>query len=228
MVTIVGLCAQCQSITIAERQYQLQITPHLSVSLSKDSAYVGSGKPTRQDDLICVPITVFNNSDAYALDVEVNLLMSYAKGAEVDLNAYLRKKKRNVVQVERMEKGTQWRIPQRNMCISVNPSEFYKSGRETCRVKVQVTWSDSLRRQHRLVHLAELVLAEVDETVPEHFWFHTVASYSTLGGWKEKWLVNRYWGLPFRNWPAHSGDREQARYKAGPKEAAHGIASRAS
>lgn len=193
------LFAQWQANQIARKSYELSITPRLSIATNFRVAYVGSSS-SRQDEVVCVPITVFNNSGAYALDVQFDLLMSYAKGMDTSLNEYLKKENRPLPYQNRLGPGEKWESRTDEFCMSVvnNAVETYKAGKEECKAQINLTWRDIQRKEHRLVHLARLVYAPPIERSGGYFWFKHIVSYDTLSGLLDKWRVKHYWRSPIR------------------------------
>ncbi len=196
LLAVVPLYFHWQANQIAGKSYELSITPRLSVATNFRTSHVGASGG--QDEVICVPVAIFNNSSAYALDVEFDVLMSRAKGEEVSLNQYLRSKNQLPPYRSRLAPGAEWQSRTNEFCISVvnNAIETYKSGKEQCKVQINLAWRDIQRKQHRLVHLAQLVYAAPSDRSGGYFWFERVGSYETLAGILGWWQVHRHWGLP--------------------------------
>ena len=140
--TLVGLVALLSLGYLVYRDRQAQI-PQLSVDVGWQRASVGTGSglmPPRQDNVVTVPIAVFNNSEVPALNLEFNLLLSDGSGRDIDLNHALKKDGQGTNQLGRLDPSRPWRL---SLAPSVNPNrEQYKSGVFGGKAQVQLTWED--------------------------------------------------------------------------------------
>ena len=170
--------------------------PRLSVDVGWQLAYVGAGSriiPPRQDNVVTVPIAVYNNSEVSALNLELNLLLSDGSGRDIDLNQELRKDGQGTNRLGRLDKPTPWRL---SIAPSVNPNrEQYKSGAFNCKAQVQLTWEDVRGKAYSQITLIQLRYARAVETYPEKFFWERIASYSSYGGRAEQTLLTKRWGF---------------------------------
>lgn len=170
--------------------------PRLSVDVGWQLAYVGAGSgivPPRRDNVVTVPIAVYNNSEVPALDLELNLLLSDGSGRDIDLNRALKKDGQGTNRLGRLDRSAPWRL---SIAPSVNPNrEQYKSGAFSCTAQVQLTWEDVRGRTYSQATLVQLRYAKSVETYPEKFFWERIASYSSYGGRTERVLLKKRWGL---------------------------------
>ncbi len=169
----------------------------LSINTSFRPSYVGRAV-RRDDEVVCVPIRILNNSNAYALNVEFDVLMRYARGSEVSLNEYLRQHSQIVPSLNRLEPGGKWESGSEEFCLStINGAvEAYRSGREECKVEIDLSWQDIRRRRHALIHVSRLTYALPQENSGGYFWLREIATYETSRGLLGAWDVKRHFGLP--------------------------------
>ena len=170
--------------------------PRLSVDVGWQLAYVGAGSgmvPPRQDNVVTMPIAVYNNSEVPALNLECNLLLSDGSGRDIDLNHELKKDGPGTNRLGRLDPSTPWRL---SLAPSVNPNrEQYKSGAFDGKAQVQLTWEDSRGRRYSQITLAQLRYAKRVETYPEKFFWERMASYSNYGNRREQNLLKKRWGF---------------------------------
>jgi hypothetical protein len=193
--TLAGLVALLTLWYTSCRDEQAKI-PRLSVDVGWQPAYVGAGSgiiPPRQDNVVTVPIAVYNNSEVPALNLELNLLLSDGSGRDIDLNQELQKDGQGTNRLGRLDKVRPWRL---SLAPSVNPNrEQYKSGAFNCKAQAQLTWEDVRGGTYRQVTLIQLKYAKPVETYPERFFWERVAAYSSYGGRTERVLLKNRWGL---------------------------------
>ena len=150
--TLAGLATFLTLCYIFYRDEQAKI-PRLSVDVGWQQAYVGVGGgiiPPRQDNVVTVPIAVYNNSEAPALNLELNLLISDGSGRAIDLNQELKKDGQGTNRLGRLDKSLPWRL---TIAPSVNPNrEQYKSG-ANCKIQVQLTWEDARGKKIGRAHV---------------------------------------------------------------------------
>lgn len=192
IAAIIALPFQVQSCRLQEEQK----TPHLSIDLRFGGVSIG---PTegRQDEVVTIPITVWNNSEAVALNVVLNLLISDGTGREADLNAYAKKMGSPVNQISRLGRNEPWRL---SLAPSVMPNakEQYKTGARRCKIIVQLTWQDVREKSYSQATLAELKYVPAIERYSEYFFWNPEQSFSSYGGRKEQRELKRHWTLPFK------------------------------
>ena len=192
--TLAGVVALLTLVYFWHRDEQSKI-PRVSVDVSWRLAYVGAGSgviPRRQDNVVTVPIAVYNNSEVSALNLEMNLLLSDGSGRDIDLNEELRKDGQGINRLGRLDKFAPWRL---SIAPSVNPNrEQYKSGDFNCKAQVQLTWEDVRGKTYSQLTLMRLKYAKAVETYPEKFFWERIASYSNYGGRAEQAMLKRRWG----------------------------------
>ena len=151
--TFAGLVALLSLGYLVSRDRQAQI-PRLSVDVGWPLAYVGAGSgiiPPRQDNVVTVPITVFNNSEVPALNLGFNLPLSDGSGRDIDLNHELKKDGQGTNRLGRLDQSRPWQL---SLAPSVNPNrEQYKSGAFGGKAQVQLTWEDVRGRVSRCTPL---------------------------------------------------------------------------
>ena len=176
-----------------DRQAQI---PRLSVDVRWQLVYVGAGSgiiPPRQDNVVTLPIAVYNNSEVPALNLELNLLLSDGSGRDIDLNHELKKDGQGTNRLGRLDQSRPWRL---SLAPSVNPNgEQYKSGVFSVKAQVQLTWEDIRGKVYSQVTLAQLRYAKRVETYPEKFFWERIASYSNYGNRREQNLLKKRWGF---------------------------------
>ena len=194
-LTLAGLAALLSLGYLVYRDRQAKI-PRLSVDVGWQLAYVGVGSgiiPPRQDNVVTVPITVYNNSEVPALNLELNLLLSDGSGRrDIDLNHELKKDGQGTNRLGRLDPSRPWRL---SLAPSVNPNrEQYKSGAFGSKAQVQLTWEDGGGRAYSQITLAQLRYAKQVETYHEKFFWERIASYSSYGNRTDRALLKRRWG----------------------------------
>lgn len=198
---IVNSSMMKQSIEKAEKAYQLskevfeiQNTPRLSAQIFGES-YVGPMEG-RIDEVVTTPIAVFNNSDAFAHKVTLDLLIADGTGREVSLNEYFRSVNAPIMYKERLSPREQWLIlPPKAMSSPGNSKELYATGKLNFKAKLQLTWTDAKGNEYKFVNLEKLKYVRVeDETVVEGFWFDSIKTYNSIDNKED---LERNWGLNF-------------------------------
>lgn len=194
-LTFAGFAALLTLAYFIYRDEQAKI-PRLSVDMGWQLAYVGAGSgilPPRRDNVITVPISVYNNSEVPALNLELNLLLSDGSGRDIDLNHELKKDEQGTNRHGRLDRSKPWRL---SLAPSVNPNrEQYKSGEFAAKAQVQLTWEDIRGRSHSQITLAQLRYAKQVETYPEKFFWERIASYNSYGHRRERDLLKKRWGI---------------------------------
>ena len=193
-LTLAGLAALLTLWYLYHRDEQSKI-PRLSVDAGWQLAYVGAGNgiiPPRQDNVVTVPVAVYNNSEVPALNLELNLLLSDGSGRDIDLNHELKKDGQGTNRLGRLDKSKPWQL---SLAPSVNPNrEQYKSGAFDCKAQVLLTWEDVRGRTYSQITLAQLRYAKQVETYHEKFFWERIASYSSYGNRTDRALLKRRWG----------------------------------
>jgi hypothetical protein len=203
ILTVLLLVAQCQGNQIANKGYALSITPRLSIATDFRAARVLGPSGGRKDDVVCIPVTIYNNSNAYALNIDLEILMLFANGQPpLSLNQFQIETNQPTTRISRLEPGKKWESHPDELCLSAasNAAEVYRQGTQQCRIEINLDWEDTQRREHRLVHFAELKYAEPTENTGGYFWFQPVVLYDTMSGFLNWWQINRHWGLSIY-WP---------------------------
>lgn len=198
---IVNSSMMKKSIEKADKAYQLskevfkiQNTPLLSAQIFGES-YVGPMKG-RINEVVTTPIAVFNNSNAFAHKVTLDLLIADGTRREVSLNEYFKSVNAPIMYKERLSPREQWLIlPPKAMSSPANSKELYATGKLNFKAKLQLTWTDTKGNEYKFVNLEKLKYVRVeDETVVETFWFNSSKTYNSVDNKEE---LERNWGLNF-------------------------------
>ncbi len=192
-IAVLALVHSLSSHQELVRIQNIRSVPRLSATASLGTVYVGAMEG-RVDDVVSVPMVVFNNSDSFAHDLIVDLLFADGTGREGSLNEYFRSVNAPIISRKRLEKGAVWNVGTRAISAPKNANELYESGKLKFKVKIQVQWKDDIGMSYRFIELAELVHVNAIESYGGGFWFKSLGSHSSIDEPNE---VNRYWGLPF-------------------------------
>jgi len=189
--TIISTIVAIGALLLAMENFKIQNTPRLTAK-SIGRVYAGPIQ-NRIDEVITVPITVFNNSDAFAYDVVLDLLFSDGTGREVSLNDYFKSVRLPITRKERMKKGEPWSL---NFAPSApnNAKDIYLAGEKKFKIKLQLEWKDAKGRKYKFVELAELTPSESIEGVSPQFWFESKGSYNSIDDPEE---IDNSWGMNF-------------------------------
>ncbi len=179
---------------LAKEVFEIQNTPRLSTQVFGQS-YVGPLKG-RIDEVVTIPIAVYNNSDTFAYKVNLDLLISDGTGREVSLNEYFKSVNAPMMYKESLSPREQWLIlPPKAMSSPANSKELYSSGKLEFKAKLQLTWKDVKGKEYKFVNLAKLQYVCIeDETKQEAFWFDSKGAYSSI---EDRDEVEKHWGLKF-------------------------------
>ena len=198
IISTVALIISVRACSRSDEIFKIQNTPRLSAQLSGES-YVGS-MPPRIDEVVTVPIIVSNNSDAFAYDVIIDLLISDGTGREVSLNDYFRSVNVPIMYKERMIPREQWiMIPPKAMSAPNNSRELYSTGKLTFKAKLQLGWKDVKGKKYKFVNLGELKYAHIKdgERSIESFWIDSKATYASYTSKDDKKNLDKNWGMNF-------------------------------
>ena len=206
LLALVGIVITAWVLDLFGPQAQLPTkqvaSPRLSLRTDFRPAYVGPARG-RIDEVVCVPVGIYNNSDAFALDPQFDILMNYTSWAKpTSLKQYQTDQKMPTSGMSRLERGAKWESSPNELCLSVvsNAAQIYQQGTQQCQIEINLEWLDAARKKYRLVHFAQLTYAEPAENTQGYFWFRPVAQYDTLSGPDSLSQVHRHWGLPI-DWP---------------------------
>lgn len=177
---------------IAKEVFEVQNTPRLSAQILGES-YVGPMEG-RIDEVVTIPIIVFNNSDTFAHKVTLDLLISDGTGRVVSLNDYFKSINAPIMYMERIIPRGQWPIiPAKAIPAPGNSKLLYSTGQLKFKAKLQLKWEDVKRREYKFVYLAELKYVHIkDEKEIEAFVFEPKGSYSSIDN---KNALEKFWGL---------------------------------
>ncbi len=184
-----------QDVSLASRQaIQPQEVPRLSVTCGRDAVHVGP-TPGRIDEVVEIPMTVFNNSSLVAYDLVLDVLFSDGTGREAGLNEYFKSIDAPPLGIPRLVGGAEWRVPTPAISAPPNAKQLYASGKLHFKIKLQLTWKDGAGTEHKFVELASLQYVAARERYSDAFWFKPVASYNSVENPDE---LKNQWGLPFK------------------------------
>ncbi|MDP3732686.1 MAG: hypothetical protein Q8R31_06695 [Candidatus Omnitrophota bacterium] len=175
---------------IAKEVFDIQNTPRLFAFIASPS-YAGS-VPNRTDEIVSVPIVISNNSNAFAYNVEVDVIFADGTGKVISLNEQEKKIPAPAIFKDRLTPSEQW-------VIGTFPSTFpgaresYILGKSKCKAKLQVKWKGAKGEKYKFINLEELKFARItDKVVTEYFWFDSLNNYSSIDDPKE---VDKNWGM---------------------------------
>lgn len=168
--------------------------PDLAPAIPKIAVRVGP-MPPREDDIVEVPMAVYNNSEVDAYDLELDLLFSDGTGREGSLNDYLRSVGAPPIQVDKLGKNKVWKIRPQAISAPVRAKNLYSSGKLTFEVQLELDWKDRLGKQYRAVRQGSLKYIEKRDGYPDTFWFESGPAYSSIS---DPDKVSEFWGLPLK------------------------------
>ncbi len=198
IISISALIISVRACSRSDEVFEIQNIPRLSAQLSGES-YVGT-MPPRVDEVVTVPIIVSNNSDAFAYDVIIDLLISDGTGREVSLNDYFKSINVPIMCKERMIPREQWMmIPAKAMSAPNNSRELYSTGNLKFKAKLQLEWKDVKGKKYKFVNLGELKYAHIKdgERSIESFWIDSKATYASYASKEDKKNLEKIWGINF-------------------------------
>jgi len=154
--------------------------------------------PPRVDEVVTVPIVISNNSNAYAHDIVVDLLISDGTGRKVSLNDYFRENNIPIRRRVRMTPGEQWTISSVAMSSPNDSRELYASGTLKFKAKLQLEWKDVNGKQYRFINLGELKFTRIKDgdNIIETFWIDSTATYASINK-NDRKKLDKYWGMDF-------------------------------
>ncbi len=173
---------------------KVQMTPRLSAQIYGQSD-VGKVEG-RMDEVVKIPVTVFNNSDAFAYNVVLDLLFSDGTGREVSLNDYFKSINAPIIKIERLAPRDIWILPNFIPSVPNDAKSLYASRKAIFKAKLQLTWQDDSGKKYKYVNLEELKYVSVkDAKSVEGFWFESKGAYSSIDNEKD---IENNWGLNFK------------------------------
>lgn len=177
---------------IAKEVFDIQNTPRLFAYIVVPS-YVGV-VADRTDEVVTMAIIVSNNSNAFAYNVEVDVIFADGSGRMISFNEQQKKIPAPRLFKDRLTPGEPW-------VIKISPSTYpnakenYTSGKTKCKAKIQVMWKGVKGEEYKFINLEELRFSRVeDKQITEFFWFDSLNNYSSIDNSKD---VDKNWGLSF-------------------------------
>ena len=210
IISLIALFTSIKSCRIAEKSqrtadnsyelsqeiYEIQYIPKLTAQIYGQS-YVGPIQG-RIDEVVTIPIIVSNNSDAFAHNIILDLLISDGTGREISLNDYFKSENLPIMYKDRLAPGEQWLMlssKAKALSAPVNAKEIYASGSKKFKAKLQLSWKDAKGKNYRFINLEELKYAVIeDEVVYESFWFESKEVYNSRDNNEG---LEKNWGLNF-------------------------------
>jgi hypothetical protein len=189
LLSIIAIALSGYATYLHNETYKVQNTPRLTAK-SLGGVYVDHIQG-REDEVVTVPVTVFNSSDAFAYDVILDLLFSDGTGRKVSLNDYLKSVRMPIIKKERLNKGEMWSL---NFSPSApnDARQMYLSSEKKFKIKLQLQWKDTKGKEYKFVEMAELTPSKSIEGISPQFWFESKASYNSVDDPKE---ITKHWGL---------------------------------
>ncbi len=177
---------------IAEEVSNIQNIPRLSAQVVE--ANVGRIEG-RMDDVVLMLINVYNNSNAFAHAVELDVIISDGTGRVASLNEDAKQKNLPIIYRESLGPGDY-------LIFLVKPSTFpnargnYSSGKNIFKAKLQLSWKGPKNNvEYRYLNLMELKYFFIEEQKTiEGFWFDSKNAYNSIDNNKE---LEENWGLNF-------------------------------
>lgn len=198
LISIIALIISAKAYWLSADTFKIQHTPRLTAQLTGES-YVGL-MPPRVDEVVTIPIIISNNSNAFAYDVTIDLLISDGTGREVSLNDYFKGQNLPIMRKDRMTPSEQWiMIPGKAMSAPNSSKELYSTGKLKFKAKLQLEWKDVRGKKYRFINLGELKFVRIKdgERTDESFLIDSKATYASYIGKIDIKNLEKYWGMNF-------------------------------
>ena len=197
LISLLSIPALILSIISNNRSsdiFKIQNTPRLSAQIFGNS-FVGR-IPNRIDEVVTIPMVVFNNSDTFAYNVTLDLIIDDGTGRKVSFNEYTKTINAPMLfYKDRLSPREQLLISSKAMSSPNDSKELYSTGKLKFKAKLVLSWSDVKGRSYKFINLEELkYVYVVDEVKTEGFWFDSKKTIDTLTDKRE---VEKYSGLNF-------------------------------
>jgi len=194
IIAIVALIVAMEANRLSKEVFDIQNTPRLSAQIFGET-YVGPMEG-RIDEVVTIPVAVFNNSDAFAHKVTLDLLIADGEERKFSLNDYFESVNAPLMYKERLSPREQWLIlPPKAISAAANSKELYSTGKRKFKAKLQLTWEDAKGNEFKFINLEELqYMCIEDEKKVEAFWFDSKKTCNSIDNKEE---IKEGWGLSF-------------------------------